>query len=49
MTEQHQAAFLEFDHDHDGKFSRSEVSELLSCMDKVGLFVLIGLGFRVWV
>jgi len=35
VSEQHQAAFLEFDHDQNGRFSRTEVSELLSCMDKV--------------
>ncbi|CAE7253847.1 unnamed protein product [Symbiodinium natans] len=35
VSEQHQAAFLEFDHDHNSKFSRAEVLELLSCMDKV--------------
>ncbi|CAE7934711.1 hypothetical protein AK812_SmicGene42874 [Symbiodinium microadriaticum] len=35
VSDQHQAAFLEFDHDQNGRFSRAEVSELLSCMDKV--------------
>ena len=36
VSDQHQAAFLEFDHDQNGRFSRAEVSELLSCMDKAG-------------
>lgn len=34
VTDQHQAAFLEFDEDHDEKFSKPEVAELLLCMDK---------------
>ena len=34
MTDQHQAAFLEFDVDQDDKFSKPEVEELLLCMDK---------------
>eukprot|EP00438_Fugacium_kawagutii_P025309 Skav201469 [mRNA] locus=scaffold663:65287:71913:+ [translate_table: standard] len=34
VTDQHQAAFLEFDEDHDDKFSKFEVAELLLCMDK---------------
>lgn len=35
VTDQHRAAFLEFDEDHDEKFSMPEVAELLLCMDKV--------------
>mmetsp|Transcript_12699 Transcript_12699/g.28008 ORF Transcript_12699/g.28008 Transcript_12699/m.28008 type:complete len:192 (-) Transcript_12699:26-601(-) len=35
VTDQHRAAFLEFDEDHDEKFSKPEVAELLLCMDKV--------------
>lgn len=34
VTDQHRAAFLEFDEDHDEKFSKPEVAELLLCMDK---------------
>ena len=34
MTDQHHAAFLEFDEDQDEKFSKPEVAELLLCMDK---------------
>ena len=34
MTDQHRAAFLEFDEDNDEKFSKPEVAELLLCMDK---------------
>lgn len=35
VTDQHRAAFLEFDDDNDEKFSKPEVAELLLCMDKV--------------
>ncbi|CAJ1390170.1 unnamed protein product [Effrenium voratum] len=35
VTDQHRAAFLEFDQDNDDRFSRAEVHELLQCMDKV--------------
>lgn len=34
VTDQHHAAFLEFDEDQDEKFSKPEVAELLLCMDK---------------
>jgi len=34
VTDQHHAAFLEFDEDQDEKFSMPEVAELLLCMDK---------------